>query len=1717
MKNYFEMQMDYIFFVYGLAFIGLSVVTYILSKEDKRLPWGWLALFGLTHGLNEWLDLLAISWGDGTMFAVCRWAIMTGSFLFLVEFGRLSLIRRRGHGPGPWLLGLLSLAAAAGGLDGWVGVNATCRYALGLVGGVWAGLELCWASSRDRPEFRQWLRAIGGTMILYALSAGLVVPRASFFPASIINHETFLQLTSLPIQLIRGLLALGVASFIAVYFQKSCSAENEECHAYRARCMCGAGISLIVILLSGWFLTQFMGNLVKVRVLKDRASFSQMASFDWVRTIEIAENAVTTLSASPWLAPAVLAQTSLTIQQANSVLDRYQKNFGASVAYLMDRSGITIASSNRNDPDSFVGYNYNFRPYFQQAMAGNLGSYFALGVTSKQRGYYTSYPVKDQAGEIAGVAVFKMGAAEVEQQLRPIDPAFIVDEQGIVFLSSRPDLVFKSLGPVPAEQQAGLARQYGTAQFQAIFPNQPANGSRVKFDGWHFLVCRQSIDSQKTPGWSMVSLAPMDLVFFYRLLGIAIAMAMVVLTLLFVGSNVLIREWAYRIIASEARFRAMFAAAPEAVLVIDSATREILDANPFVAGWLGYPLEELIGKKIDGIQDQQEVEIEEANLRGDRKGKILGTHGRFRRKDGALVDVETTEARLIYQDNIRRLFFVRDITERLQAEAALRDMTIMQQAILESANYSIISTTPAGIITTFNIAAQRWLGYTAAEVVGKTTPAIIHDIEEVKARADELSQELGVPVEPGFEVFVAKARLGGPDEREWTYIRKDGSRFPVLLSVTALRHEDGEITGFLGISSDITERQHAQEALNRLAAIVEFTDDAIIGKTLDGVIFSWNQGAERIYGYAAAEVLGRHISFLVPPDQQDEFAGILAGLRQGQRVQSYETVRIRKDGRLIDVSLTISPIRDAEGTIAGISTIARDITTRKQAEMQLRKFSRAVEQSPASVVITDPQGIIQYVNPKFTRITGYTAEEAIGKNPRILKSGDKNPEEYKNLWETITAGEEWRGEFHNKKKNGELYWESASISPIKDDKGIITHFIAVKEDITAMKAAREELAKLSLVASKTDNAVIITDHLGCTEWVNDGFTRLTGFTLEETVGKKPGAVLQGPESDRATIKGIGDQLRAQQPLTAELINYHKSGRPYWVAMDITPIFNDKGELTRFISIERNITQRKETEEALYQARKAADAANLAKSEFLASMSHEIRTPMNAIIGMADLLWETPLTQEQQQYVEVFRSAGETLLNLINDILDLSKVEAGQITLERIELDLAEIVEKVCEVMALKAHQKGLELACRIMPGVPTHLLGDTVRLRQILTNLVGNSIKFTERGEVVVEVTLAQEAQCPKDPAVPCPITFSIKDTGIGISPEKLEVIFEKFTQADTSTTRKYGGSGLGLAISKHLVELMGGELQVRSQVGQGSTFGFTIPFSRQLEPHDKPIVPAAELKDLRVLVVDDNATNRLILREIMTGWGARVAEAENGIQGLAELNRAQKVGQPYQLVLLDGRMPQMDGFGMAEAIHDDASFSGITVMMLTSDARTGDLSRARDLDLASYLVKPVKRRDLREAIDRALHLAHQDDSAAPSPAPVSPEEQRPLRILLADDSADNRLLIQAYLKKYPFQLDMAEDGEQALGKFQADSYDLVLMDMQMPVMDGYNATRRIREWERQQQVPPTPVIALTAYALKEEIQKSLDAGCTVHLTKPIKKSVLLEAIAQYSRSSGGE
>ena len=659
----------------------------------------------------------------------------------------------------------------------------------------------------------------------------------------------------------------------------------------------------------------------------------------------------------------------------------------------------------------------------------------------------------------------------------------------------------------------------------------------------------------------------------------------------------------------------------------------------------------------------------------------------------------------------------------------------------------------------------------------------------------------------------------------------------------------------------------------------------------------------------------------------------------------------------------------------------------------------------------------------------------------------------------------------------------------------------------AEEAMRESEQRYRHIVDLAHDIIYSTDAEGRFTFCNPTAVRLLKYSSEDLIGRRYLDLVR-PDYRQAVERFYGRQFVKQTPSTYfELPVLAQDGSELWIGQNVQLII-ENGRLDGFHAVARDVTERKRAEAELQKAKGVAEAANRAKSEFLANMSHEIRTPMNAIIGMADLLSETPLTKEQEEYVRVFRRASDNLLALVNDILDLSKVEAGGLTLEHVEFDLVELIEKTSEMVAKVAHDKGLELACQVMADVPRDLVGDPHRLRQILLNLMGNALKFTMAGEVVMRV------QNDPDARQPGALLFSVSDTGIGVPGDKLGIIFESFTQADSSTTRQYGGTGLGLAISKRLVELMGGRIWATSTVGQGSTFSFTAKFRVQEEPKVRTLAPPAELQGVKALVVDDSATNRLVLKGILTAWGMQVVEAPNGVDGLAELMRAHESGDPYRLVLLDCRMPEMDGFQVAERLRAIPNLAGITVMMLTSDSRTDDKTRSQELGMAGYLVKPVKRAELFEAIATAMGRSQ---VFAPAPAldsaPAVTKDQRALRILLAEDSQDNRLLVQSYLKHTPHHLDLADNGAIAVAKFKARGFDLVLMDMQMPIVDGYAATRAIKQWEKETGRPPTPIIALTAFALREEIQKSLDAGCTAHLTKPIKKATLLNAIQEHTMS----
>ena len=524
---------------------------------------------------------------------------------------------------------------------------------------------------------------------------------------------------------------------------------------------------------------------------------------------------------------------------------------------------------------------------------------------------------------------------------------------------------------------------------------------------------------------------------------------------------------------------------------------------------------------------------------------------------------------------------------------------------------------------------------------------------------------------------------------------------------------------------------------------------------------------------------------------------------------------------------------------------------------------------------------------------------------------------------------------------------------------------------------------------------------------------------------------------------------------------------------------------------------------LAEARDQALEASRVKSDFLASMSHEIRTPLNAIIGMAELLSDTELSGDQVKFVSVFKNAGEALLSLVNDILDLSKIEAGQLILEEIEYDVREIVEQSAEIYALKTDAKGIELTSHVSMDVPMRLKGDPSRLRQVILNLIGNAIKFTEKGEIIVRVANVEQQ------GTQLKLLFSVTDTGIGIPQSKLESIFGSFTQVDSSTTRKYGGTGLGLTISQKLVEKMQGRIWVESTEGVGSTFKFEI-HTEAVGKTSENNTSNLDLDGRSVLVIDDNETNRLIMRETLEAVGGKVSEAVDGFQALEIFKNADASGLQFDVILCDVQMPGMDGFQVAEKIVEFGAASN-TLMMLSSANLAQDLERSQNLGLGGYLVKPIKRAELLSSLSAIVApAADVNHQTSERDATSESDESSDKRILLVEDNPDNRLLIKAYLKKQPYQIDEAEHGKQAVELFMVNQYDIVLMDVQMPVMDGHTATRTIREYEVSERLERiTPIVALTAHAIKEEQDKSLAAGCDAHLTKPIKKKTLLTALEE--------
>lgn len=804
--------------------------------------------------------------------------------------------------------------------------------------------------------------------------------------------------------------------------------------------------------------------------------------------------------------------------------------------------------------------------------------------------------------------------------------------------------------------------------------------------------------------------------------------------------------------------------------------------------------------------------------------------------------------------------------------------------------------------------------------------------------------------------------------------------------------------------------------------------------------------------------------------------------------------------------------------------MADNIAASIEEVIECKHAMEAIDKTYA-IVEFNLDGTILSANQKFLLLTGYDREELVGQHHRLLcERAYTESDDYTAFWQNLLRGEFETRTFKRVAKHGNLIWLQASYKPILNTSGEPYKIIKLATDVTVQKtleiARHEQEARLQAIVTHAVDGIITINDRGIIESFNAAAERMFGYSAVEAIGQNVKILM--PEPYQSEHDGYLENYRASGQrkiigIGREVTGLRKDGSTFPLELAVSELHLQGRRL--FTGILRDITERAAAATQLEQAAIQMECINLelemaneevrqatdAKSAFLASMSHEIRTPMNSIVGMAQLLGETSLTLEQQNYTQRLRRASDHLLDLINDILDLSKIESGHLELETIPIDLRSLMENVGDMMALRAHAKHIDFVVRLCPGLPEGVLGDPTRLRQILVNLVGNAIKFTERGQILVQVEFTESGQ----------FRFSVSDSGIGIPTEKLTSIFESFCQVDTSTTRKYGGTGLGLSICKRLVELMDGDISVTSTPGSGSTFAFTVPLPI-VAPEAKPAGPdLTALNGTRILVVDDHEPTRLVIDEILTEAGAIVSEAASGPLAVAHLKTTQTDNQPVQLMLVDPRMPEMDGLELVKTVRAMPAWKNLPIMLLISDTQPSDRIGMQEFGITHQVIKPVSRSGLLETAQQAIlgqcapvtpHL--EQASSAPSNGGMN---LRPRRILLVDDLEDNRDLVILFLKNLPYSVDTAVNGREAIEKIQATAYDVVLMDVQMPVMDGLQATATIRQWERAEGRQPIPIVALTAQALTEEREKSFAAGYTAHLTKPIKKPDLLKAIESYT------
>ena len=1164
-----------------------------------------------------------------------------------------------------------------------------------------------------------------------------------------------------------------------------------------------------------------------------------------------------------------------------------------------------------------------------------------------------------------------------------------------------------------------------------------------------------------------------------------------------------------------------FAVDQHAIVSMTDVFGTITYANNKFCEISGYAQDELIGKNHRIVKSAlHPPALYEAMWAAISTGQVW--HGEVcnRAKDGHLYWVNASIVPFCDDAGVPVQYIAirTDITARKQMETQIAESERRYRTVVESLNEVVFRTDAAGRWTFLNSAWQEITGF--AVETSLDTPSLHYVHRDDRAH--------------GFAFFAALA--SGDSEtcqEEFRLVTQNGESRWIEVFARAERDADGNFTGGAGTLNDVTDRRKAleqlQEQLHFVQELIEVVPLPIYLKDTAGRYLQFNKAFEEFFGIQREAWLGKTLYDLLPPADAVIHAAKDTLILESPGEQSYEARVHTRRGDIRDTIYRKASLTKPDGSVAGLVGTIADITERKAQEVAIK----AAEARLRHITNTVPGAVFQwevgngrirytFLSDRVTEIRGLDRDALFADASIATKQIIEEDRERvrQGVFAAASRREAWCDDYRILMPNGSIRWIRGEINPEVDlAANDVTVFTGIWQDVTQLKEADARLREV------TDNIPVavyqyLLPHEGTHAFLffSRGLERISGLTAEEAMADADQLfALIHPDDQAHMAASISESaagntrwsidFRLLHKRTGEIVWIHGESQPT-AAQQSTP---DGGTLWN--GYLADVSEARRASDELLRAKEGAEAANRAKSDFLANMSHEIRTPMNGVIGMTDLALDTDLSEEQREYLQIVKSSSESLLTIINDILDFSKIEAGKLLIECISFNLWRTVGDTLKTLAHRAHDKGLELICDIAPDAPMYVLGDPGRLRQIIVNLIGNAIKFTEKGEVILRVGRVDgsDKNETKEGGAGIGLHFSVIDSGIGIPQHKLDTIFDAFSQEDSSITRKYGGTGLGLTISGRLVEALGGRIWVESTLGQGSTFHFTTHFGFDTQHREVSPDPAG-LAGIRVLVVDDNPVNRQVMIAALSGAGAKVHEADSGISALAMLGGAVGV-DAYDLVLLDACMPDLDGFVTAERILALPHCAGIRLVMLSSGGVKGDAQRCRDIGFSAYLPKPIARDELLLALGRVLN----DQSTQSTPQlltrHVLKDEQQPLAVLLAEDHLVNQKLAINLLERWGHRVTLAENGLLAVEAMRNQHFDIVLMDMMMPVMDGLDATRRIRAEASEKAEPRTPIIAMTANAMQGDREVCLAAGMDDYIAKPIKSQELQQLLRQYAGS----